>query len=166
MVGSSRSMSATAQGETGTFMSSDKNPPRVTGCVAELGMACRELTTCEIASDGGAVRLYFLDHAGDTAFLELPFEQAQSVAMTLPRLLTTALRTRTGNSDARYVFPTTEWALELGDAPGTILLTLRTHGGFEASFGLGFDMARNIGTALTATFGSALQAMPDEAKRH
>lgn len=147
-------------------MSSDKHPPRATGRIADRGIASSKLTTCEIASDGGAVRLYFLDRTGETAFLELPFEQAQSVAMTMPRLLATALRARTGSSNARYVFPTSEWALELGDAPGTILLTLRTHGGFEASFGIGFDMARNIGTALIATFGSALRAAPGEPKRH
>jgi hypothetical protein len=137
-----------------------------TGLLACRGIKSSMLTTCEISRDGRAVRLHLLDHAGERTFLELPFDQAQSVVMTLPRLLTTALQTRMAASDARYVFPVDQWSLELGDIDSCLILTLRAEGGFEASFGLNFDMCRAIGEAMSSAQKTAAQSVPGNARRH
>jgi hypothetical protein len=55
--------------------------------------------------------------------------------MTLPGLLSKALKARCGNESSRYVFPLGEWLLE-GAADGrTVIVTLKTVDGFEVSFG-------------------------------
>ena len=71
-----------------------------------------KLTTCRVAADGAEVGLEFVDASGAPVRLEMPVEQAESLIMTLPQLLACALRQRTGDQDARYVFGLGEWAIE------------------------------------------------------
>jgi hypothetical protein len=66
------------------------------------------LTTCGVLDDGEIVRLGLVDDKGAA----VSFDQAQAVAMTLPSLLTRALRSLTGSPDARYVFPLDRWFVE------------------------------------------------------
>jgi hypothetical protein len=56
--------------------------------------------------------LEFIDSSGSVVTVEFPFDQAEKVAMTLPRLLACALKQKTGNDDARYVFELGESSLE------------------------------------------------------
>jgi hypothetical protein len=56
---------------------------------------CSYLTTCEVTDDGRSLRLDFLDGEGQSMSVELPFEQAESVVMTLPHMLSKALQQRT-----------------------------------------------------------------------
>jgi hypothetical protein len=136
-------------------MSPGTNKPDATAETTAHGIVSSRLTTCEISQDGKAVRLYLLDHAGDPAFVEFPFDQAESVVMTLPRLLTAALRVRTGGTDARYVFPVDHWSLELTRGEGCLLLTLRTEDGFEVCFGIPFEMCKSMSSAMAAGFEKA-----------
>jgi hypothetical protein len=76
---------------------------------ASATIESRRLTTCEVVEDGRAVRLGFLDNAGDPLSVVFPFEQAESIVMTLPQLLSTALQVRTRKENARYVFPLRRW---------------------------------------------------------
>ena len=55
-----------------------------------------QLTTCDVTRDGEVVRLKFIDTAGNAVVLKLPFAQAGSLTMTLPHLLTKALKARSG----------------------------------------------------------------------
>jgi hypothetical protein len=71
-----------------------------------------KLTTCNVANDGSKVCLEFLDQSGQSVAVEMPFEQAEAVVMTLPRLLASAVRQKTGNQEARYVFGLHGWAIE------------------------------------------------------
>ena len=61
------------------------------------------LTTCGILQDGHSLRLNLVDDKGADVSLELPFDQAQAIAMTLPSLLTRALQAVTGKK-ARATF--------------------------------------------------------------
>ena len=79
--------------------------------------ACRKivssrLTTCDVINDGEAVRLGLVNQAGYSVSLDMSVEQAESVVMTLPQLLSNALKARTGDPDARFVFPVGQWTLE------------------------------------------------------
>jgi len=91
------------------------------------------LTTCCVTSDGGTIRLDLLDSTGDPVSLRLPFDQARALIMTLPRLLTAALKMRTGNETARHVFSLGSWRLEAA-TDLQLIITLGTTDGFEVSF--------------------------------
>ena len=107
-----------------------------------------ELTTCGILEDGQIVRLDLVDDQGIAISLRLPFEQAQAVAMTLPSLLTRALKSLTGSPNARYVFPLDRWFVELSGQGDGLLLTLATADGFQVSFGLPAEACRGLGLTL------------------
>ena len=108
-----------------------------------------ELTTCGILEDGHVVRLDLVDDKGMAISLRLPFERAQAVAMTLPSLLTRALKSLTGSPNARYVFPLDRWFVELSGQRDGLLLTMATADGFQVSFGLPAEACRGLGLTLT-----------------
>ena len=118
-----------------------------------------ELTTCGILEDGHVVRLDLVDDKGMAISLRLPFEQAQAVAMTLPSLLTRALKSLTGSPNARYVFPLDRWFVELSGQGDGLLLTMATADGFQVSFGLPAEACRGLG--LTLAGGAARLAEGD-----
>ena len=68
--------------------------------------------------------------------------------MTLPQLLACALRQRTGDQDARYVFGLGEWAIERAKGHACLITKLKTPDGFEVCFGIPFDEARSLGQNL------------------
>jgi hypothetical protein len=103
------------------------------------------LTTCQVAADGGGVALELIDGSGAVVTVELPFDQAEAIVMTLPTFLTQALRQQTGNDDARYVFGLGEWSLENAKGQACLIATLKTTDGFEVSFGIPFDACRSLG---------------------
>ena len=104
-----------------------------------------KLTTCRATADGAEIGLEFLDASGAAVRLELPVEQAESLIMTLPQLLTCALRQRTGDQDARYVFGLGEWAIESAKGQDCLIATLKTPDGFEVCFGIPFEACRSLG---------------------
>ena len=84
-----------------------------------------KLTTCRVAADGEEVGLEFLDTSGAAVRLEMPVEQAELLIMTLPQLLASALRQKTGDEDARYVFGLGEWAIESAKGQDCLIATLK-----------------------------------------
>jgi hypothetical protein len=44
----------------------------------------QSLTTCEVAADGGAISLGFVDATGNPATIRLSLNQVGALAMTLP----------------------------------------------------------------------------------
>jgi hypothetical protein len=118
---------------------------------------CAGLTTCGVVEDGHAVRLDFVDQRGTEVSLQLPFEQTQAIAMTLPSLLTHALQALTGKASSRYVFALNRWTVEQsGDCNG-LLLTLATDDGFQVSFGVPAEACRGLGLILAANGGRPRQ---------
>jgi hypothetical protein len=67
--------------------------------------------------------------------------------MTLPRLLSKALRQQTRNDTSRYVFSLGRWSIESSEQP-CLIMTLATDDGFEVSFGIPFETCRAMGWAL------------------
>jgi hypothetical protein len=119
-----------------------------------------QLTTCDVTQGGEAVRLKFVDTAGNPVSLKLPFAQAGSLTMTLPHLLTKALKARYGNEDSRFVFPLGEWVLE-GVADGrTVIVTLRTTDGFEVSFAASLEHCRSLAAGLRREAAEVAAAAP------
>jgi hypothetical protein len=111
---------------------------------APVTLRSSRLTTCRVAEDGADVRLDFIDQSGETVAVELPLDQAEVVVMALPRLLSRAVRQRTGNDVARYVFRLVEWVIE-GAKEHSWIATLKTENGFEVSFAMPLEACRSFG---------------------
>jgi hypothetical protein len=123
------------------------------------------LTTCDVVQDGRAVRLDLIDEKGGNVSVQLPFDQAQAVAMTLPSLLTRALRSITGSDTSRYVFHLDQWVIEQAEDRQSLLLTLGTEDGFQVSFGIPAAACRGLGMVLAEgpdalVDGNGASAMP------
>ena len=120
-----------------------------------------KLTTCNVANDGSKVCLEFLDQSGQSVAVEMPFEQAEAVVMTLPRLLASAVRQKTGNQEARYVFGLHGWAIEGVKDQQCLIATLKTMDSFEYCFGIPFEVGRVFGCNLQQIAEGALEAWPE-----
>jgi hypothetical protein len=109
-------------------------------------------TTCAIAADGGHVRLHFTDIFGQEASLTLPTDSVHQLLMTLPELLSKALRAQVGDSSVRAVFPLARWRLERETDSDAYIITLSTPDGFEVAFSL---TARDL-----TQMGSSFEDLP------
>jgi hypothetical protein len=130
------------------------------------GIACSKLTHCDISKDGTAIRFNLITQGGTPAFVDFLFDDAASIVMTVPRLLTAALQIRSGRSDLRYVFPVDKWALEMADGNNVLIFTLRTDDGFDASFGLSLKMCKDIGSVMNDSLTEAAQKVATSTKKH
>jgi hypothetical protein len=116
--------------------------------MARKKMTSSQLTTCSVVKDGQAIRLEFLDGEDQPVSVEFPFEQAQSIVMTLPQMLAKALQRRTGSPSSRYAFSLGRWSIETSDERSSLIMTLATDDGFQVSFAIPFDACRAIGWVL------------------
>ena len=78
--------------------------------------------------------------------------------MTLPHVLAYALKRRTGQQDARYVFGLGEWCIEDTRDQDSLIVTLKTTDGFEVSFGIPFEAGRALGFSLQHEAKAAIAA--------
>jgi hypothetical protein len=111
-------------------------------------MTSSALTTCAVVKEGRAIRLEFLDGGGRPVSVEFPFDQAQSIVMTLPQLLSKALQRRTRSPSSRYAFSLGHWSIESSDEKNSLIVTLSTDDGFQVCFAIPFDACRAMGWAL------------------
>jgi hypothetical protein len=109
---------------------------------------CSKLTACRTLDDGETIKLEFLDQRRNPISLLLSFENAESIVMTLPRLLTRAVRAQTGKDNSRYVFDLGQWLLEGVQDHQSLILTLTTVDGFEVSFRIPDATCRALGWSL------------------
>ena len=108
------------------------------------------LTTCEVAPDGGAISLRFVDTTGNPATIRLPLNQAGALAMTLPGLIDKALQTRFGDQSLRYAYPLASWVIEQSSNATQCIVTLRTADGFSVCFSIPLQQQIELGGALAA----------------
>ena len=108
------------------------------------------LTSCEVAPDGGAIWLGFVDTTGNPATIRLSLNQVGALAMTLPGLIDKALQTRFGDQSLRYAYPLESWLIEQSSDPTQGMVTLRTVDGFSVCFSIPRDQQSELGEALVA----------------
>ncbi|HUN95572.1 MAG TPA: hypothetical protein VMU69_04960 [Bradyrhizobium sp.] len=109
------------------------------------------LTTCEVAPDGNTVILGFTDTKGAPAHIRLSLNQVGALAMTLPDLITRALRSRYGDHSLRYAYPLASWTLEQSSDPRTGMVTLCTSDGFSVCFSMQHELQHDLGEALASS---------------
>jgi hypothetical protein len=76
--------------------------------------------------------------------IELSLDQAEALGLTIPHLLTRAMRRQTGNDDTRYVFGLDGWSIESGAGENCLLATLVTSQGFPACFPIPLEACRSL----------------------
>ena len=108
------------------------------------------LTTCEIAPDGDAISLGFVDTVGNPATIRLSIDQAGALLMTLPGLIDRALQTRFGDQSLRYAYPLASWIVEQSSDLAQGIVTLRTVDGFSVCFSMPRQQRIELGEALVA----------------
>jgi hypothetical protein len=118
------------------------------------------LTTCEVAADGGAVSLGFVDSAGSPATIRLSLNQVGALAMTLPGLIDKALQARFGDQSLRYAYPLASWRVEQSSDPTQTMVTLRTVDGFSVCFSIPRQQQSELGAALVAHPASDVTLRP------
>ncbi len=118
------------------------------GCTVSVKVDVAELTTCEVIESGRTLRLDAKDHSGTPVSVNVSFEQAEAILMTLPQLLRKALHERTGSTGFRFVFPLGRWAVEQALGHECLIVTLKTDDGFDVSFGVPLDVSRALAEAL------------------
>jgi hypothetical protein len=130
-----------------------------------LKIDLKGLTTCRVQADGETLELGFVDGSGESSSLRVPFESAQAIAMTLPRLLSEAVRRITGEEQSRYVFPLGKWRVEAAEDQSGAIATLSTPDGFEVSFGITPAVCRGLGWALKSEGDAAVAGDAQQAER-
>src|ERR1700687_2751577 len=118
------------------------------------------LTTCEVAADGGAISLGFVDSTGRPATIRLSLNQVGALAMTLPGLIDKALQTRFGDQSLRYAYPLASWLVEQSSDPTQTMVTLRTEDGFSVCFSIPRRQPSELGEALVAQPASDVTLRP------
>ena len=108
------------------------------------------LTTCEVAADGGAISLGFVDSGGRPATILLSLNEVGALAMTLTGLIDKALQTRFGDQSLRYAYPLASWTVEQSSDPTQGMVTLRTVDGFSVCFSIPVEQQSELGAALAA----------------
>jgi hypothetical protein len=110
----------------------------------------KSLTTCEVAPDGNTIVLGFADPDGTPAQIRLSLNQVGGLAMTLPDLITKALRLRYGDHSLRYAYPLQSWTVERSSDPRTGMVTLCTSDGFSVCFSMQRDLQHKLADALAS----------------
>jgi len=107
----------------------------------------KALTNCGVRHDGEILELNFVDAQGAPVCFQMTFNDAQAIAMTLPGLLTQALRKIAGTDKTRYAFPLGSWWLESTDKSDCLIATFATDDGFEVSFAILREACGGLGLA-------------------
>jgi hypothetical protein len=115
-----------------------------------MDISAQALTTCEVASDGGAISIGLVDSAGNPATITLSLKQVGALVMTLPRLLDHALRIRYGDQSLRYAYPLASWVVEQSTDATQRIVTLQTEDGFSVCFSVPREQQGPLGEALMA----------------
>jgi hypothetical protein len=99
---------------------------------------------CAVSPDGGSISLTLPDRHGKSCQLVLTFDEASSLAMTLPRLLTMALRRKYSDRALRLAYPLREYAVECASDLRHLIVTLAADDGFNVVYAINVETAAAI----------------------
>jgi len=93
------------------------------------------LTTYEIANDGAGARLNFIDANGREQSVYVPIEYLKQLALSMPKIMSEALRAQFQDPTLRLVHTVENWRVERS-SDGKAILTFTTPDHFAISFGI------------------------------
>jgi hypothetical protein len=94
------------------------------------------LTSFDVAPERSLFRLNLVDAEGKAVSVALPAGCLDERLMTLPRIVTRAMRAKYGDNSMRLVYALGESQLETAAGAERLILTLRTTDGFDVAFAL------------------------------
>ena len=100
---------------------------------------------CAVSSDGDAITLTLPDKHGQPCEFVLTFDEASSLAMTLPRL-----RQKYSDDALRHLYPLREYAVECASDFRHLIVTLTVDGGFDVVFAIKIEAATAMARDLAA----------------
>ena len=116
------------------------------------------LTSFETADDGASILMHLRDATGSPVTMSLPIACLNSLLMTLPKMLASAIQRQHNDASLRIVYPADRLTMELGSDLCTCIMTLATPDGFEVSFGLSGAQCREVGACETRSADVRAQA--------
>jgi hypothetical protein len=105
---------------------------------------------CAVSPEGDSIRLNLPDINGRKCEVVLTFDEASSLAITMPRLLKMALRRKYSDYTLRHVYPLREYAVECASDFRHLLVTLAAESGFDVVFAIEFRTATAIARELAS----------------
>ena len=105
---------------------------------------------CAISSEDDSIALSLPDKNGRPCEVVLTFDEASSLAMTLPRLLTMALRQKYSDGTLRHVYALRGYALECASDLRHLIVTLAADDGFDVAFAIKVETATTIARDLVS----------------
>jgi hypothetical protein len=96
---------------------------------------------CAVSPDGGSISLTQSNKDRKRCQVVLTFDEASSLAMTLPRLLKMALRRRYSDCALRHVYPLRDYGVECASDLRHLTVTLAADDGFDIVFAINLETA-------------------------
>ena len=121
-----------------------------------MKIGVRSLSTYSVGADGDTIALDLLDSNENTVTLDMSVDQVGMLAMTLPKLIETALKRRFHDASLRYSYAAGSYFVEQASDPNSLIVTFQTNDGFGASFTLSRDNAKELSEALSLGASSAV----------
>lgn len=118
-------------------------------------------SSCAVSPDGGSISLTLPDKNGKWREVVLTFDEASSLAMTLPRLLQMALRQRHSDRAARHVYPLHGYGVECASDLRHLIVTLTADSGFDILFAINLETAAAIASDLAINKRLLIEAQPN-----
>jgi hypothetical protein len=115
---------------------------------------------CSVSSDGDSITLTLPGKHGKPCELVLTFDEASSLAMTLPRLLKMALRQEYSDGALRHVYPLRECVVECASDFRHLIVTLIANGGFDVVFAIKIETATAIARELISSGNLFVETPP------
>jgi hypothetical protein len=134
--------------------------------VAPLRVEVAQPAYAGVRPCGRIAELAFRDEAGALVVLAIPHQALSMLLMTLPRLIETSLRQRTGDASIRHVYPAGDWRVEAAAGDAALLLTLATPDGFSVSFRLACEDAQQLGAVLSEAAPAVVSSAQTPPLRH
>jgi hypothetical protein len=104
--------------------------------MTDRSFTLRNLCTWKVVDDGTRLLMSFVCEDGSDLALDLPTESLNSLIMTLPAMVTSALRRRYLDETLRLVYPAAAIDIEQASDKNYIIVTFKTPDGFAVSFSI------------------------------
>jgi hypothetical protein len=115
---------------------------------------------CSVSRDGQTITLNLPGKDGKLCEVLLSFDEASSLGMTLPTLLSAALQLKYSNDTLRHVYPLRKFAVEGATDCRHLMLALAADEGFEIHFAMTADTAQLLSRNLAGRATSLTKGKP------